>query len=171
MSRRGLLAAVVLAGALLGGASGAGAGPTGRVEVRVTDHRAAIDDFATLHVELAEVALHGRGRPRDQGWVPAVRGAAAVDLVPLKEGRWAVVGVGTVPAERYDAVRVRFGAMRGALRAGPVPDVRAIGSTVAVTLTVVPDRVAAVLVDLYVEDVTDHDPGRYQGKVKAITAP
>jgi hypothetical protein len=143
----------------------------GGVEVRVTDHRAGIGDFTALHVELAEVALHPRGKPRDQGWVTAVKRTPAVDIVPLKDGRWARVGDGVVPAGRYDAVRVWFGPARGALRNGLVPEVRPIGSTVALDLAVGPDRVAAVLVDLYVEDVSDHDPGHYLVKIKAVTVP
>jgi hypothetical protein len=160
-----------LAGSLVPATSAAPADTTGRVEVRVTDHRAGIGDFTALHVELAEVTLHSRGQPRAQGWVMAVGRTPAVDLVPLKDGRWARLGEAVVPAGRYDAVRVRFGPVRGALRNGLVPEVRPIGSTVALDLAVIPERVAAVLVDLYVEDVSDHEPGHYLVKVKAVSAP
>ena len=53
-----------------------------------------------------------------------------------------------VPACRYDAVRVWFGPVHGALRNGLVPKLRRIGSIVALDLAVISDRVAAVLVDL-----------------------
>jgi hypothetical protein len=149
----------------------AAADAQGRVEVRLTDHRAGIADFATLQVELAEVAVHPLGQPRGQGWVIGLRAAPAVDVVPLKDGRWARAGEAEVPVGRYDAVRVRFGAVRGTLRSGQPAVVRPIGSTVALDLAVVPDRVAAVLVDLYVEDVSDHEQGHYLVKVKAVTAP
>ena len=171
MRRVVLLPLVALAASLVSPTSAVPADTTGRVEVRVTDHRAGIGDFTGLHVELAEVALHPRGKARGQGWVTAVRKTPAVDLVPLKDGRWERVGEGVVPAGRYDAVRVWFGPARGALRNGLVPEVRPIGSTVALDLAVGPDRVAAVLVDLYVEDVSDHEAGHYLVKVKAITAP
>ncbi|MGH7673093.1 MAG: DUF4382 domain-containing protein [Gemmatimonadales bacterium] len=160
---------VVVLGLLLATGATAADG-LGRVEVRVTDHRAGIADFAALHVELAEVALHPRGQPRGQGWVTAVVRTPAVDLVPLKDGRWARVGEAAVPAGRYDAVRVWFGPVRGALRNGLAPELRPIGSTVALDLAVEPNGLAAVLVDLYVEDVSDHEPGHYLVKIKAVRA-
>ena len=166
-----VLTIVTLAASLVVATSTSQADTTGRVEIRVTDHRAGIGDFTALNVELAEVALHPRGKARGQGWVTALGRTPAVDLVPLKDGRWARVGDGVVPAGRYDAVRVWLGPARGALRNGLVPEVRPIGSTVTLDLAVGPDRVAAVLVDLYVEDVSDHDPGHYLVKIKAVTIP
>lgn len=141
---------------------------TGRVEVRLTDHRAGIRDFTALRVELAEVSLHPRGQPRRRGWVAVIRHAPAVDIVPLKDGRWATVGQGPVAAARYDAVRVRFGAIRGLLRNGGIAEVLPLGSAVAVDLTVEPGSTRAVLIDLYVEDQSDHPSGRYVLKVQAV---
>lgn len=141
---------------------------TGQVEVRVTDHRAGIGDFTVFRVELAEVSLHPRGQPRGQGWVEVIRHAAAVDIVPLKDGRWAMVGQGSVAAARYDAVRVRFGAIRGVLRHGGLAEALPFGSTIAVDLTIELGTTRVVLIDLYVEDQADHASGRYALKVQAV---
>lgn len=141
---------------------------TGRVEVRVTDHRAGVGDFTAFQVELAKVSLHPRGQPRRQGWVEVIWRAPAVDIVPLKDGRWATVGQGSVAAARYDAVRVRFGNVRGVLKHGGLAEVLPLRSTVAVDLTVEPGTTRVVLIDLYVEDQTDHPSGRYALKVQAV---
>lgn len=170
MSARLPATSAIVAAVLLTTTSG-WADAVGTLEVRVTDHRAGIGDFAAVRVELAEVALHARGQPRGQGWVVGLPGAPALDVVPLKDGRWARAGAGTVPAGRYDAVRVRFGAVRGTLQSGELAVVRPVGSIVAVDLTVAPERVAVLLVDLYVEDVSDHQPGEYLVKVRAVTTP
>jgi len=151
-------------------APGQGAIATGAVEVRVTDHRAGIGDFAALEVELVEVALHPRGQTRGQAWVPVLDRAPAVDLVPLKNGRSAPVGTARVTAGRYDAVRVRLGEIRARLKAGGVAAVTPLPSTVALDLRVVSDRVSGILIDLYVEDVSDHAPGHYTLKIKGVTA-
>lgn len=164
----GAIALVLVAVLRPTGAPGEGTPATGAAEVRVTDHRAGIHDFAALEVALTEVALHRRGEPRSQGWAPLLGRAPAVDLVPLKEGRSATVGTAPVPAARYDAVRVRFGEPRGRLKAGGKALVTPISSVVAVDLTVATDHVSWILIDLYVEDVSDHRPGHYLLKIKGV---
>lgn len=141
---------------------------TGHVEVRVTDHRAGIGDFSTLRIELAAVSLHRRGEPRGKGWVELFRTAPALDIVPLKDGRWAMVGVGRVKAGRYSAVRVRFGEIHGELQRQGLATVVPVESTVAVNLTVEPGSRNIVLIDLYVEDQSDHRPDRYLVKIQDI---
>lgn len=142
---------------------------TGRVAVHVTDHRAGIGDFTTLHVQFAEISLHRRGSLRWTGWVELLRNSPAVDIVPLKDGRWATVGEARVEADRYDAVRAQFGDIQGTLRHGKRLNVSPIGSTIAVDLDVQPDSRRAVLIDLYVEDQTEHQPGLYAVKIQEIT--
>lgn len=141
----------------------------GRVTVRVTDHRAGIGDFTTLEVQFAEISLHRGRASRWTGWVELLRDCPAVDIVPLKEGRWARVGANEVPGGRYDAMRVRFGAIQGRLRRGGPPTMAPIETTIAIDLEVRPDSGRAVLIDLYVEDQTDHQPGLYAVKVHDVT--
>ena len=162
-----LAASVLLA---LAACSAQGEQQTGTVAVRVTDHRAGIDDFTTLHVTFMEISLHRQGSLRWTGWVEVLRNSPAVDIVPLKEGRWAAVGEARVETGRYDAMRVQFGNAQGALRLGGAVTMVPIGTTVAVGLDVEPGGRQAVLIDLYVEDQTDHQPGLYAVKIQEITA-
>ena len=143
---------------------------TGWVEIRVTDHRAGIGDFDAFWVQLAQVSLHPRGRPRGQSWVAIMQQTAAVDIVPLKHGRWFMLGRMSVPATRYDAVKVRFGDVRGELRQGGLAEVVPHDSTVLVDVTVEPETSRIILIDLYVEDLSDHQRGQYAVKVREIQA-
>ncbi len=143
-------------------------GETGLVEVRVTDHRAGIGDFTAFWIELANVSLHPRGYPRRQGWVEVLRHVPPVDIVPLKDGRGKTVGGGPVEARRYDAVRVRLGTAQGILHSGRRAEVVPIGSTVAVDLAVELETTHVILIDLYVEDRSEHYSGRYAVKIRAI---
>lgn len=143
-------------------------GKAGWVEVRVTDHRAGIADFTALWIELAEVTLHRGDRPRGQGWVPVMQDAPAVDIVPLKQGRSTLLGQMPVEAARYDAVRVRFGDARGELQQGTAAHVVPMHATVAVDIVVEPGTIEVILIDMYVEDQNDHQPGRYAVKIWEI---
>lgn len=162
---RGLLVAIgavlILAGEALGGS-------VGRVEVRVTDHRAGIADFAAFWVAFDEVSLHRKGYPRGSGWVAVVLDARLVDIVPLKDGRSAPIGGASVEAGRYDAVRVGLGSARGDLWRGGRADVILVRSAVAVDLDLEPGTTQVVLIDLYVEDQSEHQPRRYGLKVRAV---
>jgi hypothetical protein len=167
MRRTLVLAASVLL--ILAACSAQGEQQTGTVAVRVTDHRAGIGDFTTLHVTFTEISLHRKGSLRWIGWVEVLRNSPAVDIVPLKEGRWATVGEARVETGRYDAMRLQFGDVQGALRSGGAVTMVPIGTTVAVGLDVEPDGRHAVLIDLYVEDQTDHQPGQYAVKIQEVT--
>jgi hypothetical protein len=139
------------------------------VAVRVTDHRAGIGDFTTLHVQFAEISLHRKGSLRWTGWIELLRNSPAVDIVPLKDGRWAPVGEAQVESGRYEAMRVRFGEVQGTLRGGGLLTMAPMGTTIAVDLDVQADGRQAVLIDLYVEDQTEHQPGLYAVKVQDIS--
>jgi hypothetical protein len=140
----------------------------GRVEVRVTDHRAGIGDFRALEVTLAGVWLHPAGKPRGHGWVEVLHSGPAIDIVPLKDGRWAAVGTGLVAAGSHDAVKFRFGEVRGTLRDGTRARVAATEAAIAVDLRLEPGTTRVALIDLYVEAQDDHEPGRYVLKVRDV---
>lgn len=76
-----------------------------------------------------------------------------------------------MPAGRYDAVRVRIGEVRGRLRSGGRAELTVQPATVAVAVEVRPGRRAVLLLDVYVEDLTDHRPGLYAVKIRDVTTP
>lgn len=143
-------------------------GGASKVEVRITDHRPGKDDFSALLVSLAEVSLHPAARRRGMGWVAVVRDTPAVDILPLKDGHSAGVGAADVEAARYDAVKVQFGEVQGVLRSDQPAPVSPRDSTVAVDLLVEPGTERVILIDLFVEDQSDHRPGHYMLMIRAV---
>ena len=151
------------------------AGPTavlatgeGQIEVRVTDHKPGIDQFRLLEVQLQSISLHTRGKGRREGWVELVSSVPAIDIVPLKDGRFQSLGLRPAATGTYDAVRIRFGAAAGVLKKGGSPTLNGEDTVVATDVTVALKGSTPLVVDLYVEDQTEHDPPLYVVKVKEI---
>lgn len=166
MSRAGLALIVIGGMAAFDATAYSGGAAEGTVEIRLTDHAAGIGAFVALHVSLAEIAVHRRGAPRRDGWTIVAERTTSVDIVHLKDGRWAAVAHGRLDAGAYDAVRVRFAQLEGRFRQGREHSVTGDDAVIATPLTVPPRGFQAVLLDLYVEDQTDHEPPRFIVKVR-----
>lgn len=138
----------------------------GTIEVRLTDHADGIGAFASLAVGLAEVALHRRGASRREGWAIVAENTTPVDIVPLKDGKWASIARKHLEAGAYDAVRVRFATLTGRFHEGRQHPVVGHDGAIAASLTVPADGSRAILLDLYVEDQTEHAPPRFVVKVR-----
>ncbi|MFY9314665.1 MAG: DUF4382 domain-containing protein [Burkholderiales bacterium] len=142
----------------------------GRIEVRVTDHRAGIENFRSLTISVSEVWLHRSGRARRDGWTAALKDSRPVDIVPLKDGKWEKVGIGALPAGKYDAIRVdaivREARHKGtnAVAMDPMSTVIAFHDEVEIKK----DVLLPVLLDFHVEDQTDHAPPRYVLKLRHV---
>lgn len=141
-------------------------------EFRVTDHQAGIEDFLKLDVKLESLAIHPKGAGRREGWIELNSDFQLIDIVPLKNGRYVSVGTFEVPLGIYDAVRIKFEHVSGDLKSNRPPDLSAKNTTVATTFdlsesTITGEQPALVL-DLYVESQTDHEPDLYEVKVKEI---
>jgi hypothetical protein len=141
----------------------------GEVELRVTDHRAGIEDFHAVDVSLTDVSLHPAGRTRGEGWVPALSAAPAVDIVPLKDGRWTAAGTARVPAQRYDAIRIAAAVSRGRRKTGAALPIAPASATVAIGLVVDVQVRVPILLDFYLEDQTEHHPPRYALKLRRVS--
>lgn len=162
---RAFLAVATLS--LMAGTALAG-GPIGQLEVRVTDHRPGVDQFRSLDVTLEAVALHEKGQGRRDGWIDIVGETEAIDIVPLKDGRFVSLGLQGVPTGDYDAVAIRFAEVEGQLKAGGDPTIWLDDAIVSVDVTIREQDNTPLVVDLYAEDQTEHDPPRYEVKVKEV---
>jgi|GEM_PF-6987913 len=142
--------------------------PMGQLEVRVTDHKPGIDQFSALDVTLEAIALHERGKGRRDGWIDIVGETTAIDIVPLKDGRFESLGVKDVPIGEYDAVAVRFAAVHGKLKAEGNPTIWLDDAIVRIDVAVTEQANTPLVLDLYAEDQTEHDPPRFEVKVKEV---
>ncbi len=140
----------------------------GVLEIRVTDHQPGIEDFARLDVAVSEVLLHRQGEARNEGWVTVLESGDAVDIVPLKNGKFVRLGQSLITGGRFDAVRVSLGAVSGRLRSGGMAPLETDGSTLRVKLAVEPGSRQSILIDLFVENQTEHEGGSYVVKVRRI---
>ena len=142
--------------------------PMGQLEVRVTDHKPGINQFSALDVTLSSVALHEKGQGRREGWVDIVGETEAIDIVPLKDGRFQSLGLSDVPAGAYDAVAVRFAAIEGQLKTDGDLTIWFDDAIISIDLAVTDHDNEPLVLDLYAEDQTEHDPPRYEVKVKEV---
>ena len=160
------LVAVLVTGAASAAASGAGEGREvrhGEVVVLITDHREAIDDFASLVVTATGARLHRRGHVADEGWSVIEVPPREVDLTRYRDGATFELVRAPVAAGRYDAADLLLaGSARGVLLAGDRVPVPLEVSPVRVAVEVRPDQVTNLTFDLVVHDLRDH-PGKTWG--------
>ena len=142
------------------------------IEFRVTDHQAGIEDFHKLNVQLQSVAIHPKNAARNSGWLELASDFPFIDIVPLKNGRYVSSGTFQIPFAVYDAVRVKFQSVCGELHNNKPPSLTAKNTTVAarfdLSKKIESDNKLALVLDLYVESLTDHEPNLYQVKVREV---
>ena len=141
---------------------GAGA-PESTLEVRVKDHRNAIDDFRSLHLSLGKLRLApdpGLGSS-DPGWLELVPQLDRMDLTRYKDGTSAAtVYRGTHRPQRFAAVDLQVTAIRGILRKTGAPDRVTNGvRPIRLDFELKPAASTMVVLDLELLDLSDH-PGR-----------
>lgn len=170
--RAGVLRSIGCAWVLIGAVGTANVAladaPLRAVEVRITDHAPGIADFKSLNVQLEGISIHRKRSARREGWVNLVGRSDAIDIVPLKDGRYVSIGTTMLPAGRYDALRIRFATLGGELHSGKPPDLSADDATVAIKVDLRENDHTPIVVDLYAESQTDHAPERYVVKVKDV---
>ena len=162
-ARRGVLVAALLARAVIVAAIGADEVQHGEVVVLITDHREAIDDFASLVVTATGARLHRRGQVPEEGWSVIEVPPREVDLTRYRDGATFELVRAAVEAGRYDAADLLLaGPARGVVLAGDRVAVPLEVSPVRVAVEVRPDQVTSLTFDLVVYDLRDH-PGKTWG--------
>lgn len=148
--------------------SAAVAGGVGELEIRVTDHKPAIEQFETLNVRLESLAFHQKGQPRRKGWTELTIRSADIDIVPLKDGVFVSLGNHPLPVGIYDAMHIRFASAEGTLKTGKHPEVLFDDTIVSFPVTIEKTVNQPLVVDLYAEDQTEHARSVYVVKVKEV---
>ena len=165
-ARLAVLVSALVIGAASAAASGAGevqGAREGEVVVLITDHREAIDDFASLVVTATGARLHRRGHVADEGWNVIEVPPREVELTRYQDGETFELVRAPVAAGRYDAADLLLaGPARGVLLGGDRVTVPLEVSPVRVTVEVRADQVTNLTFDLVVHDLRDH-PGKTWG--------
>jgi uncharacterized protein DUF4382 len=82
--------------------------PMGTMKVGMTDAPA---DFQAVNIVVTEVAAHGAGiGDSTSGWEVLNRDATTYDLLALRNGVFATIGLARIPAGHYTQLRLKIGA-------------------------------------------------------------
>ena len=145
------------------GAGEARARPEGTLEVRVKDHRNAIDDFQSLELSLGRLRLapSARLKSTDPGWLELAPQLDRMDLTRYKDGSSAAtVYRGTLRPRRFAAIDLQVIGIRGILRKTGAPDrVKNAVGPIRLDFELKPAATTVVVLDLELLDLSDH-PGR-----------
>jgi hypothetical protein len=127
----------------------------GYLEIRVKDHRAAIEDFSKLEATIDAVRLKPSG-----SWIDFKPAVESFDLTAYTNGRFVAVLNEEIDGGPFEGVHLKLGKISGVLKKNGA-DVEVKNGVGAVQLPFSLDpKVSTVLViDLKVLDLSDH-PGR-----------
>ena len=135
----------------------------GTLEVRVKDHRDAIDDFRGVDLLLGKLRLapNARLRSSDPGWLELTPQLDRMDLTRYKDGKAAAtVYRGALAPGRFAAVDLQVAEIRGILvKSGAPGQVKNVVKPIRLAFEVKPGAITVVVLDLELLDLSDH-PGR-----------
>lgn len=154
-----LLAALTVVVSQCGRGSDPGAG---MLEVRVKDHRDAIDDFSALRLTIAALRLSPDPalKSDDPGWIDLVPLVREFDLTRYKNGDSLLIYEGQQQPQRFAALDLRVSKAEGVLaKTNAAADVENDIRPIRIEFATEPDVEVSVVLDLEVLDLSDH-PGR-----------
>ena len=132
-------------------------GGKGILEIRVKDHRAAIEDFAKLEVPVESIRLKPWG-----SWIDLKPELASFDLTAYKKGNSATVFKGNIESGSFEGFHLQLGTITGMLKKGNAEaKVKNGVGPIQLSFSVEPNRLTLLIIDLEVLDLTDHSGRGY----------
>ena len=130
----------------------------GTLEIRVKDHRAAIDDFAQLEVPVESIRLKPRG-----GWIDLKPDPASFDLTHYKKDNSVTLFKGEIESGSFEGFHLKLGKIGGTLKKekSPVEVKNGVGP-IQLSFSVEPNKPTLLIIDLEVLDLTDHSGRGYE---------
>ena len=147
----------------------AGQPEQGTFEVRIKDHRDAIDDFSRLLLEIDKVAISPKPGLRfwQTSWKELSPSPASVDLTKYVGKESAKIFRADIDAGAFDAFHLKIKSVHGLLkkhqRSAPVKNT--IGP-VKLSFDIAARRETVLVLDLTVIDLSDHPPRGYELNLK-----
>jgi len=124
----------------------------GTLEIRVKDHRAAIEDFAKLEVRVESIRLKPWG-----GWIDLTPDLAGFDLTAYKKGNSATVFKGKIESGSFEGFHLKLGTITGMLKKGNADTAVKNGvGPIQLSFSVEPNQPTLLIIDLEVLDLSDH---------------
>lgn len=133
----------------------------GTLEIRVKDHRNAIDDFKELVLTIGVLKLSpdARLKSTDPGWIEVVPRVDRFDLTQYKGDDSLLIYKGEPPPQQFEAIQLGIRTVNGILEKTNAPV--HVGNSVRpirLKFATEPSRTVVIVMDLEVLDLRDH-PG------------
>ena len=130
----------------------------GTLEIRVKDHRAAIDDFARLDVPVESIRLKPRG-----SWIDLKPDPASFDLTLYKKGNSVTLFQGEIESGFFEGFHLKVGAIAGTLRkVNSEPKIKNGVGPIQLSFSLEANKPTLLVIDLEVLDLTDHSGRSYE---------
>lgn len=147
----------------------AGQPEQGTFEVRIKDHREAIDDFSRLLLEIDKVAISPKPGLRfwQTSWKELSPSPASVDLTKYVGKESAKIFRADIDAGAFDAFHLKIKSVDGLLKKNQhsAPVKNTIGP-VKLSFDIAARGETVLVLDLTVIDFSDHPPRGYELKLK-----
>ncbi len=146
--------------------------PLAVLEIQISDHREAIDDFQRLDITVTSIGLHLAKEPREEGWLEFEPDMAVVDLTQVIGDPAVTVLETTVPPGEYDAVRLVVASGEGILKEGDAATLPGFEEIVRHAIILWSGDSVTLVLDVFVESQRDHPDGGYEmNLLSVITSP
>jgi uncharacterized protein DUF4382 len=137
----------------------------GILEIRIKDHREAIEDFATLRVAVDKILISPKPGLKfwRSGWHELASNPDALDLTQYVGEKSLTIFRGAIDAGAFDAFHLKLKSLDGVLKKSR--RATAIKNTVGpikLAFDVKPKIETLLIIDLTVLDLSDHIPDGYE---------
>ena len=141
----------------------------GILEIRIKDHREAIDDFAKLSIVIEKILISPRAGLGlwSAAWKDLGARSETVDLTKYAGKTTAKIFRGSIDAGSFDAFHVKLKSIGAVLKRNqrPAPVKNAV-APVQTAFEVPPSGETVLVIDLVVTDFSDHPPRGYEMGVR-----
>ena len=130
----------------------------GTLEIRVKDHRAAIDDFAKLETAVESIRVKPSG-----SWIDLKPDPASFDLTLYKKGNSVTLFRGEIKSGSFEGFHLKVGAIAGTLKkVNGAPKVKNGVGPIQLSFSLEPNKLTLLVIDLEVLDLSDHAGQGYE---------
>jgi Domain of unknown function (DUF4382) len=140
-------------------------GGKGVLEVRIKDHRDAIDDFSQARVIIESIRLSPKVGIKfwQLGWIKLNPSLDQVDLTKFVHNTAATIFKGELDAGSFEGFDLKVRDVQGMLkRDGNESPIKNVLTPIALPFSVHPGEVTLIVLDLSVVDMSDHPPEAYE---------
>ena len=150
--------------AILSACSGPQSKGKGTLEVKIKDHREAIDDFAKLDVPIELIRTKPSG-----DWIDAKPDLHSIDLTAYRKGNSVTVYKREIDSASFRGLHLKLGRLSGTLKKGDATiEVKNSVVPIQVSFVVEPAQVTVLILDLKVMDLSDHSGRGYELHINAF---